>query len=154
MRAFFSSLLKKKRTTDLFYKIKKIGEDRSENIYKVKEIKTRKFFTCKIKTDNYQTKREVYILKKINGSKLQTFHTIIKKKNKIHLIMDYIPGKDLFDEFAYLQKTKINKKIRHNIINEMGLCVAQLHENKFVHLDLKLENFIAYKKKSPSIKIN
>ena len=126
---------------------------RDGNIYKVKEKKTQKLFTCKIKIDNYTTRREVHILKKIKGPNLQTLHTIIKKQNKIHLITDYIPGKDLYDEFAHLQKMGINKEITHNIINEMALCVAQLHENNFVHLDIKLENFIAYKKNPHRLKL-
>ena len=103
---------KKSRIHDTFYKISKIGEGKSSKVYKVKEIKTKKIFTCKILQNNYQAQREVCIMKKINGSRLQTFHSAINTKKKLHIIADYIPGNDLFNEITNLTKKKKIKRLK------------------------------------------
>ena len=156
MIKFFSVFSKNKSfaINDMFYKIKRIGTGRLTDIFKIKEKKTGKYFTCKIVNNNYQAKREVYMLKNIHGSKLQKLHTTIRKENKIHILTNYIPGKDLFEKFAYLsKKKKLNKDKKNNIIKEMANCIEQLHQNNFVHLDIKLENFIVYEKKPYQLKL-
>ena len=125
--------------------INKIGEGMSGPIYRVKEKKTGDYFTCKILKDKYQAHREIAVLKKIKGSKLQTYYKTFKKKNKIYLLTNYIYGKDLYNEVCNPHK-RLHSCIQNRIILEMADCIEQIHRNQFVHLDIKFENFIVCKK--------
>ena len=140
----FACFSRKKVPTALSI-MNKIGEGISGPIYRVKEKKTGNYFTCKILKDKYQSRREVAILQKIKGPKLQTFYKVYKKNNKIYLLTDYICGKDLFYEACTPYK-KLHSCLQNRIILEMADCIKQVHNNQFVHLDIKFENFIVYKK--------
>ena len=122
----------------------KIGEGISGPVYRVKEKQTGNYFTCKILKDQYKTNREVAIHRKIKGRKLQTFYKVIQKKKKVYLLTDYIPGNDLFNEIFCPMKT-LHKCIQNRIILEMSDCIEQIHNNGFVHLDIKFENFVVHK---------
>lgn len=124
--------------------IHRIAEGSTHPIYKVKEKKTGTYYTCKILTNNYRTQREIAVLKKLRGSKLQTFYKICKKKNKTYLLTNYIEGKDLYEEYCNPYKS-LHPRIHTNILLEMATCIQQIHDNNFVHLDIKFENFIVYK---------
>ncbi len=134
---------------DQYQIISLLGTGGTSNVYKIKNLKTGKFYTCKKMplSKKRRAYREVTVLKKINNSYFPTFRKLFIEDNKLHIITDYIEGVELFDMIhACLEFNLITKKNALKYINYMANCVKALHDSGFVHLDIKLENFVLVNK--------
>ncbi len=133
-----------------------LGTGGTSNVYKIKNLKTGKFYTCKKMplSKKRRAYREVTVLKKIKNSYFPTFRKLFIDDNKLHIITDYIEGVELFDVIhAYLEFNLITKDNALKYINYMANCVKALHDLGFVHLDIKLENFVLVNKNPLILKL-
>jgi len=128
-----------------------ITEVRRSEIYKLKNIQTGKFVTCK-QTPRRRYKRcqhETKILKLFNSKCLPKFIDTELLTNGCYLYYEYIPGEDVFD--AIFNDTKEN--ILELTLNEIKIlfekmvdCLIECKRYGIVHLDIKFENYIFDKK--------
>jgi serine/threonine protein kinase len=136
---------------DGYTKNRLLGEGSYGSVYLIDQNTVVKVINHK-KLDEDGKKRllsEINILRKIK----YPFATHLKKdtydkdyykyNNKSYLIMNKLPGMELFDYFNYLYKKK--KKLDDNkkkyLIVQMILFNYYNHINKVIHLDLKPENY-------------
>ena len=81
---------------------------------------------------------EIVILSNLNHTSMPKFYGIILDNKKIGLVFNYITGKPL-DEYDK-NHFKIDQKLK--IIKDIADALNYVHENKFIHRNLKLENII------------
>ena len=83
---------------------------------------------------------EIKILQKIQGSKLVNFFGVFKTKEKIHILMDYIKGKNLQLFRKNTSKFKIYQ--RRKIIFQILTALLELKTLGIIHRDIKPANII------------
>ena len=133
---------------DKYTIIKELGTGGTSVVYKVMDNNTYNYYTCKCLTEKLDVKgrREVIVLKKIPKSPYfpQLIETISGDNAQYNIITEYIPGSDLFDWFISAVKGKkiLDENIVKKIFKNMVIITCKLHSLGFVHLDIKLENFI------------
>ena len=128
----------------------KIGKGATSTIFTVTN-KNKKFICKSIYKDELRKGlREVKILKEFNSKYLPKLKEYIIIHTKLFIIMEYEEAIDL--HYYFFENDSIIKKTtnfdRIVIIKQMIKSLIALHEYNFVHLDLKLENFIINNKKS------
>lgn len=97
--------------------------------------------------------QEIVILRKLVGRSLYfiQLYDVYEDNQFVYLIMEYLPGGDLFDlieQFPYGLPEALGKKI----IKSIFVAISHLHKLNIAHLDLKLEN-IMYNSQTETIKI-
>ena len=125
--------------------IKKIGEGGTSQVFKIQNIKTGKFYTCKKlrKSKFHRAYREVQILKKIKTPLFPRFIKYYVEDDKINIVTDYIDGIELFHVIdSQLNDTTLKQDDFIKYIKCMAECIKTLHDLGFVHLDIKFENFL------------
>lgn len=132
---------------DKYTIVEKLGTGATSTVYKVVDNKYN-YFTCKkINLDSKNAAlREIKILNKLpRKDYFSNFMEMIKEKDKINIIMTYVPGKDLFEWFEdtlNINRMLVTESVAKELFRNMIKIVKKLHKYGFVHLDLKLENFI------------
>lgn len=127
--------------------IKKI-KDKEGNLFICKEFKYK---------DKRNANREYNILKKINKSNLfnpndyPLLVDYISENEKIKVITEY--DKNSEDLFDWVYKRKLSDKVVKEVFLEMVRLTNNLHEIGFIHLDIKLENFLIIKKNPIKLKM-
>lgn len=96
--------------------------------------------------------REIGILKKINHENIVQLFDVYENRNTIHLIMEYLPGGELFDRIAE-QEDGFSEKDAANILNQILSALDYMHDRNIVHLDLKPENILFASKDSNKVKL-
>ena len=134
---------------DKYTVIKELGTGATSTVYKVMNNKSYNYFTCKtLKLDKQNAAlREINILNKLPQKEyFSNITEMIKgEDDNINIIMTYVPGKDLFEWFEHTLNTDkmlITESVTKELFRNMVKIVHKLHKVGFVHLDLKLENFI------------
>ena len=148
----------KTKLLDKYTIIRVLGKGVTSTVYKVMDNNSYNYYTCKsLRSDKTNTAmREIKILNKLpTKDYFSQITEIIEDDNNINIIMDYIPGQDLFEWFDNILKTDrslIVAPISKEIFRNMVKITKNLHHFGFVHLDLKLENFIiSNKEEEPAL---
>lgn len=132
-----------------YSKFTKIGIGATSKIYVTK--KQSKSYICKSIHYHSLKKgfREIKILQKLNNnSYFPRIHEFISFDKNLFIFMDYEGSIDLHKYLFESSKNDIQLKAIIHIIREMGNAIETLHSYDFVHLDIKLENFIITNKKN------
>ena len=122
-----------------------LGTGATSNVYKIKNVDTDKLYACKKipLQKKRRAYREIKVLKKLNSDLFPKFRKMFIQDNKIHILVDYVDGVELFEVVhASLENNSITKYSAIKYILFMSKCIKTLHDFGFVHLDIKLENFI------------
>ena len=122
-----------------------LGTGATSDVYKIKDIYTDKLYTCKKISIEQKRRayREINVLKKIRSDLFPKFRKIFIENNKIHILFDFVMGVELFEVISSdLENKIITKQQSIKYILYMGKCIKALHDEGFVHLDIKLENFL------------
>lgn len=83
---------------------------------------------------------EVNLLRKIRHPNVLQLYEIFESDNNIHLIIEHLNGKELFDQIK--QRGQYTEKDAATIIRCILTALVVLHSNNIVHRDLKPENLI------------
>lgn len=89
---------------------------------------------------DYRLDREIEILKLLDHPNIVRLYDIIEANNKIHLIMEYVSGGELFDYIV--QKRRLREEEARRYFREMISALEYCHGNLVAHRDLKLENIL------------
>lgn len=110
----------------------------SGNVYKI-NINNKDYVVKKIKNNMYND-IEYTITSNNNNDNLVKCIYKKRKKDYTLLFFDYYKNGDLLE---FLQNKNIgNKKFTHKYVYQMLNCIKSLNDIGYIHLDIKLENFL------------
>jgi len=140
-------LIKGRKSLSRYTMVKRLGAGATSTVHKVRDNKTNEYYTCKsIPTSMKHTAtRETKVLRNLPKSpRLPNFRAMIRTDEQFHIITDYVDGQELFEWISgYLEENEmIEYEAVGEIVGSMASCIKKLHDGGFVHLDIKLENFI------------
>lgn len=84
--------------------------------------------------------REIEILRQIRHPNIVKLREATLMKDTICLVMDYVPGQELFQFVA--QKKRLGEDETAKILRQVLIAIQYLHRHNVVHRDLKLENIL------------
>ena len=153
----YNSILQDKDIFSFKYNIIcELGKSKNSFVYKIKDsdgnIHVMKELDIKYKNSAL---RECYIQKKITGSEyFPEYEFCIDDVDKIRIISKYVEYTDMFEwAIKKIKNKSFNEATIKDLFCKMLKCVKELHSLGFVHLDLKLENFIISKDGEMNIKL-
>jgi len=129
----------------------KIGEGGFAKVMKVRHVKTREVYACKVLSKRLLlNERQVVNIFIERGILIRLRHPFIvslqyafQTKEKLFFVMDYCAGGDFFH---YLQeKRKFSERITRFYAAEICLALEALHNCDIIHRDLKPENILITK---------
>jgi serine/threonine protein kinase/tetratricopeptide (TPR) repeat protein len=82
---------------------------------------------------------EAHAVARLSHSNIVNIHEVAAENNIYYLVMDYIPGKNLF-YYLHFHKPKLVDVLE--IIAKLADALAYAHDQKIIHRDLKLNNVI------------
>ena len=136
------------KNLEQYSQFNKIGYGATSKIYLTK--KNNKTYICKSINKNSLRKgyKEIKVLQQLNSNYLSKLHEYIAFDNKnLFIFMEYEKSVDLHKFCFEPEKKYIPKSNLIDIIKQMGKAIKILHSYNFLHLDIKLENFIITDKK-------
>jgi len=83
---------------------------------------------------------EINLLRKIRHPNVLQLYEIFESGNNIHLILEHLNGKELFDQIK--ERGIYREKDAASILRCILNALVVLHSNNIVHRDLKPENLI------------
>jgi calcium-dependent protein kinase len=78
---------------------------------------------------------------------------VYESKDKLHLVMEYLEGGELFDRVSNKAKQRFSEDEARDALRQVLLGLNYLHSQGFVHRDVKLENCVHDKKDGRHIKL-
>ena len=118
--------------------IKKIGEGGQAKVY-MGTYENNKVAVKLMKNVDYKCfAHELVILALLEHENIPKFYGIIREKNVLSLVFEFIEGKTL-DQFKL---SEFSLKEKYNIIYQLASCLEYIHSKKFIHRDLKPENIM------------
>lgn len=92
------------------------------------------------KSDKTRVEKEIKLLKMLRHKNIVQLYQVIQRSTNIYLIMEYCPGKNLFD---FIQnKKKLSDPIACEIFQQIISGLEYLHNYRIVHRDIKPLNVI------------
>ena len=88
----------------------------------------------------FKTNREIWILQRLAHPHLVKVLEAVADTHNIHVVMEYVPGGELFDQIA--TRGKIHENEARKYIQQLVSCVEYCHNHKIAHRDLKPENIL------------
>ncbi len=88
----------------------------------------------------WKTNREIWILRRLTHPHLVKVLEAVNDTKEIHVVMEYVPGGELFDQIA--NRGKIHENEARKYIQQLLTCMEYLHNHKIAHRDLKPENIL------------
>ena len=127
--------------------VRELGRGTSSIVYKLDDKRSNKSYTCKIIYNKKKAEalREIKILHKLkNIEGFPQIYNIIKEDNAVSILTNYISGTELFiwtaDHIKY--NIRFDELLMKDVFRKMVIVAKRLHDTNFVHLDIKLENFL------------
>ena len=124
--------------------------DSSGKKYAVKTIDKRKISSIEM------LKNEIEISTSLSNENIIKYYNVYENNSKIHIVMDYVDGGDLFDFITNSKQKKCREKLSIDIFYQIASVLYYLHNKaKVIHRDIKPENFLIKKQKNkkPQIKL-
>ena len=129
--------IEKIKLGDLILK-KKIGEGGQAKVY-MGTFENKQVAVKVMKNVDYKCfAHELVILAFLDHVNIPKFYGIVREKNVLSLVFEFIEGKTL-DEY---KPTDFNDQQKYHIIYELASCLEYIHSKKFIHRDLKPENLM------------
>lgn len=92
------------------------------------------------KKDRISIEREIKILKYLHHENIIQLYSSIQTKSSIFLIMEYAPGKELFDYIS--KKRRLSELESSNLYLQVLSGINYLSKNNICHRDIKPENLL------------
>jgi serine/threonine protein kinase len=118
--------------------IKKIGEGGQARVY-MGEYENKKVAVKLMKNVDYKCfAHELVILALLDHENIPKFYGIIREKNVLSLVFEFIEGNTL----DQLNIGNFTTQQKYNIIYQLTSCLEYIHSRNFIHRDLKPENIM------------
>ena len=118
--------------------IKKIGEGGQAKVY-MGEYDNKKVAVKLMKNVDYKCfAHELVILALLDHENIPKFYGIIREKNVLSLVFEFIEGNTL----DQLKIEYFTTQQKYNIIYQLTSCLEYIHTKNFIHRDLKPENIM------------
>ncbi|XP_065346677.1 ribosomal protein S6 kinase alpha-5-like isoform X1 [Cloeon dipterum] len=119
--------------------VRKVGGKDSGSLYAMKVLKKATIVQKKKTTEHTKTERQV--LEAVRQSPfLVTLHYAFQTEAKLHLILDYVSGGELFTHL-YKREHFTEEEVRI-YVGEIVLALEHLHKLGIIYRDIKLENIL------------
>lgn len=119
--------------------VRKVSGHNSGKLYAMKVLKKATIIQKAKTTEHTRTERQV--LEHIRQSPyLVTLHYAFQTETKLHLILDYINGGELFTHLS--QRERFTENEVQIYIGEIVLAIEHLHKLGIIYRDIKLENIL------------
>ncbi|XP_069064285.1 ribosomal protein S6 kinase alpha-5 isoform X2 [Pleurodeles waltl] len=119
--------------------VRKVSGHNSGKLYAMKVLKKATIVQKAKTTEHTRTERQV--LEHIRQSPfLVTLHYAFQTETKLHLILDYINGGELFTHLS--QRERFTENEVQIYIGEIVLAIEHLHKLGIIYRDIKLENIL------------
>ncbi|CAL4143131.1 unnamed protein product, partial [Meganyctiphanes norvegica] len=119
--------------------VRKVAGQDSGKLYAMKVLKKATIVQKKKTTEHTKTERQV--LEAVRQSPfLVTLHYAFQTDAKLHLILDYVSGGELFTHLY--QRERFREKEVRIYIGEIILALEHLHKLGIIYRDIKLENIL------------
>ena len=92
-------------------------------------------------------RKEVDILKSISHENISTLYDYIERPLEIFIILEYIPGDNLF-HWMRIRNFSVSESTTKFVIKELARTLVYLHTLGIVHRDIKMENVIVLSDKN------
>jgi len=133
---------------DLFDIGKKLGDGNFAVVRECFHKTTNEKFALKIidrrklKGKEKMLEDEIRIMKQCNHPNIVKLFDDYHGEKEIYLLMELIPGGDLFD--AISTAVKFSEEVAANYVHDICSSLYYLHKRKIIHRDLKPENLLVY----------
>lgn len=84
--------------------------------------------------------REIWLLQKLKHQHLVRIYEAIIQERNIHIVMEYVPGGELFDEIA--TRGRMVEDEARAYFQQLVSCLEYCHNRQIAHRDLKPENIL------------
>ena len=138
------------------YKIT-IKDKENNNLYALKQIDSNKWNRILNGKNEFfeKVKNEAKLLQKLNSKYIIKYYTSFEENNYYNIITEYCSDEDLND--YYNKKKRNNEKIDEKtiwiIFLKILLGIAEIHENRIIHRDIKPLNIFIKNEENLDIKI-
>ena len=114
---------------------KRIVDDK---LFAIKSIN--KSNLCKVYRNVRCLMKEIQIMRFLNHPNIVKLHEVYETNIHIHLVMEYIEGKNLFQHLQ--RKTSYNEKDASLIIMQVLIGLDYFHSKGIIHRDIKPDNLM------------
>ncbi|ETO29114.1 hypothetical protein RFI_08008, partial [Reticulomyxa filosa] len=83
---------------------------------------------------------EIATLKRVNHENIVQLYDVYEDRHKLHLVMEYLPGGELFDRIADVDSFSETQAAHY--LKQILNALDHMHDQHILHLDLKPENII------------
>ena len=134
---------------DDFAILKEIGSGNYAKVYLAQDVHELKEYAVKSinKSAIWSSSRstaalisEINVMKKLHHPFLVTLHKVYENDKFVHLILDYVPGGDLFHRIV--ERNIFDEKTASRFMKNLLEAVDYMHSLNIVHRDLKPENIL------------
>ncbi|KAL7169826.1 hypothetical protein ACSBR2_034794 [Camellia fascicularis] len=84
---------------------------------------------------------EIVILKQIDHPNIIRLHDIIEEPGRIHLVLEYCRGGDLY-MYIHQRRGRVPESTAKHFMQQLAAGLQILRENNFIHRDLKPQNLL------------
>ena len=109
----------------------------------VKEINKARFHHINndVTKDIFRTmQNEIAILRKVEHPNIVKLYDVYEDRHKLHLIMEYLPGGELFARIC--EKESFSEREAARILKQILEALDHMHDKNILHLDLKPDNIL------------
>ncbi|CAM9111855.1 unnamed protein product, partial [Ectocarpus fasciculatus] len=139
-----------------------IGKGGFSEVFRCEHRATHEIFAVKKMTRARLSERDVAFLRdevkmlhlvNEHSRRVIRLHDFYEEKAEFYMVMEYLPGGDLFDRIH--NKQTYNEEEARHYVQSMLLAVKDCHDIKMVHRDLKPENLLVKpdKNEMPGVKL-
>lgn len=136
---------------------KPLGEGLSGKVRAVISLATQEKFAMKILPDNFESRAEIELQVRCahpNVARIERLYSnVIDGRRKLVVIMELVPGEDLFDRILRRDDQHLSEKRVADIVRSLCQVIAHLHSLNVAHRDVKPENVLMTSKNDDEAEI-
>ncbi|CAJ0587388.1 unnamed protein product, partial [Mesorhabditis spiculigera] len=111
-----------------------------------------KFVNTPHQTDKDTVRKEIQVMNALRNPSLIHLHDAYEDQHEMVMVYEFLSGGELFEKIAD-EHSRMSEKEAADYTRQVCEALRVMHENNYVHLDLKPENIMFTTKKSDKLKL-